>query len=270
MAAKKIKKTKKVMVKKDNKKVKSGKNRGNITDMGASALSEEKTLENKSQALEGKLQNDAQDQATKEASSSKKIHHHGKRYLAAKKQVDPKKLYSLDEALKLLAEVSISHFNGSVEMHLVVSETGLHGEVEFPHATGKILKIAIADEDTLKKIENNKIDFNVLLATPAQMPKLVKFARILGPKGLMPNPKSGTVTADPEKTIKSMSGKTKFKTETKAPLIHIVIGKTKDESKAIKENFLALIAAVEAKNILKISLTPTMGPSIKLDLSQLA
>ena len=160
-------------------------------------------------------------------------------------------------------------FHGSVDAHLDVKETGRHGEVEFPYPTGKSAVVAIADEATIKKIENNKIDFTVLLATPAQMAKLIKYAKILGPKGLMPNPKNGTITEKPEEAAKKISGKTRYQTEAKAPLIHVPIGKVKDADEALTANFSALVKAIGRGNILKAVLAPTMGPGIKIDLNKI-
>jgi large subunit ribosomal protein L1 len=193
----------------------------------------------------------------------------GRRYLAAKKLVDKEKLYPLDEALELLKKVSISSFKASADLHLVVKEIGLHGEVELPRPTGKSAVVAIANDETLKKIENNKIDFTVLLATSAQMAKLIKYAKILGPKGLMPNPKNGTITEKPEETAKKMASKTRYQTEAKAPLIHVAIGRVKDTDEALTANFSALVKAIGRGNILKAVLAPTMGPGIKIDLGKI-
>lgn len=191
----------------------------------------------------------------------------GKNYVAAKKQLDPHKTYSYDEAIKLLRKISISSFNASVDLHVVVKEIGVHGEIEFPHPTGKSAVIALANEATLKKIENNKIDFTVLVATPAQMGQLVKYAKILGPKGLMPNPKNGTISDQPEETVKKLAGKTSFKTELKAPLIHVTIGKVRDAEKDLTANLTTVITAIGKSHIVKAVLAPSMGPGIKLDVS---
>jgi large subunit ribosomal protein L1 len=193
----------------------------------------------------------------------------GKRYLAVKKLLNREKLYPLAEAIKLLKKVSISSFNASVDVHVVVREIGLHGEVEFPHPTGKSAIVAVADEATLKKIEENKIDFTVLLATSAQMPKLIKYAKVLGPKGLMPNPKNGTITEKPEETIKKLAGKTKYKTEEKAAVMHVTIGRVKDKEKALTENLVALLKTVGRSNLVRAVVAPTMGPGVKIDLGKI-
>jgi large subunit ribosomal protein L1 len=123
----------------------------------------------------------------------------GKKYKQAKKKVNADKKYSIKEAVKLAKEVSISSFTGKLEAHLVLTETGKIGEVDLPHFQGKEKKIAIASNETIKKIEAGNIDFDVLLASPKWMSKLAKYGRILGPQGLMPNPKDGTLTDNQEK-----------------------------------------------------------------------
>ncbi|MFH1841093.1 MAG: hypothetical protein ABH807_02985 [Candidatus Shapirobacteria bacterium] len=205
----------------------------------------------------------------KEAAPKKIKKIRGKRYLAAKKLLEPKKLYPLNEAIKLLRKISISSFNASIDLHLTMKEAGIQGEVELPHPTGKNTVIALADEATLKKIAKNKIDFTGLVATPAQMTNLVKYAKILGPKGLMPNPKNGTISEKPEETAKKLAGKTKYHSEAKAPLIHVTIGKVQDSEKALEKNLAALMAAIGRGNILKAVLSPTMGPGIKIDLNKI-
>lgn len=192
-----------------------------------------------------------------------------KSYQKAKKQVDLKKLYPLSEAIKLLKSISLSQFKGNVDVHLNVKEVGLKGEIQFPYPTGKKQNIRIADEKLLAELEKNKIDFTLLVATPVMMGKLMKFAKLLGPRGLMPNPKNGTVTEKPQEFIKNQTGKTQFKTEPKFPLIHLSLGKIDAPEKELAENFKALVKAVGRRYIFKAVLAPTMGPGIKIDLSSI-
>ncbi|MCX6725934.1 MAG: hypothetical protein NT052_01275 [Candidatus Shapirobacteria bacterium] len=193
----------------------------------------------------------------------------GKNYLEAKKKVKNDKPYSISEAIKLLSSVSFSKFKGSVDAHINVKETGLKGEILFPHSTGKKQNIRIVDENLIKDLEKGKIDFNLLIAEPKMMPRLVKFAKLLGPRGLMPNPKNGTVTENPEEAVKNMAGKIQFKTEAKFPLIHLSIGKINMTEKELEENFKTLIQTVGRRNIEKVFLSPTMGPSIRIDLNSI-
>ena len=247
----------------ERKIVKTGKEHGRITDVGAEALAEAATIEEKTKKIEQETLKGAKKQVKKEIKKEKQ---RGKKYQEAKKKVDATKFYRLEEAIKLLKNVSLSKFKGKVDAHLNVKEVGLKGEIQFPHSTGQKQNIRIADEELLKDLEKNKIDFTLLLATSKMMPKLVKFAKLLGPRGLMPNPKNGTITENPEEFIKKAAGKTQFKTEPKFPLIHLAIGQVDFPEKDLEDNFKALIKAVGKGKIQKAVLCPTMGPSIKIDL----
>jgi large subunit ribosomal protein L1 len=240
--------------------VRTGKEHGRISDLGTQALEEAAIIEEKTK----KLQQEIAAKAEKAGKKVKPKKIRGRRWQEARKKIDPQKIYSLPEAIKLLKTVSLSRFDGSVDAHLVVKKTGLKGEVEFPHPTGKQQKIRIADEELLKDLEKGKIDFTLLIATPQMMPKLAKYAKILGPRGLMPNPKAGTITDKPEELAKKLAGKTSWKTEPKAPLIHLTIGKVSQPEHQLEENFKALVAAIGQKNIKKVVLAPTMGPGIKI------
>jgi len=244
--------------------VKTGKEHGRISDLGTQALQEAAIIEEKTKKLEAEVVAKAK-KAPKAAPKPQKIR--GSRWQQAAKLVDRKKLYPLAEAIELLKKVSISRFNGSIDAHLVVKKIGLKGEVEFPHPTGKQQKIRIADEALLRDLEKGKIDFTLLLATPQMMPKLAKYAKILGPRGLMPNPKAGTITDKPQDLAKKLAGKTSWRTEAKAPLIHLPIGKVDSSAKDLEENFRALVSAIGQKNIKKAVLAPTMGPGIKINLT---
>lgn len=192
----------------------------------------------------------------------------GKKYLAAKTKIDPQKAYSIPEAIKLLKETHFARFDGSAELHLATLKPGLHGEVVLPNFAGKTKKVEIADEQTLKKIESGKIDFDILISTPAFMPKLIKYAKILGPRGLMPNPKTATIVEDPEKAIKKFQKTSiSFKTEQNAPLIHAVFGKISQNENELAENLKTFLSTVGTKNLKKAVISSTMGPGIKLDLS---
>lgn len=231
--------------------------KGRLADMGEQALKEAEIIEQKTKV---------QETVVKKKVSPKKIKPRGRAYKKALKKVDRQKNYPISEAIKLLKEISISQFKGSVDVHLVLRKVDIKGEVEFPHPTGKTNKVAIATDELLKQIEKGKIDFTALVATPAMMPKLAKFAKILGPRGLMPNPKAGTITDKPEELAQKLSGKTNFKTEAKTPLVHMTIGKIDLEDKKLAENLKALIEAIGRKNIKKAVLAPSMGPGIKISL----
>ncbi|KKS32247.1 MAG: 50S ribosomal protein L1 [Candidatus Amesbacteria bacterium GW2011_GWA2_42_12] len=195
----------------------------------------------------------------------KKVRVRSKAYLAAKKQVDVNKNYSLEDALKLLHSISISKTNDTVELHINVKEPGLSREVTLPHPTGKTKSIAVANDETIAQIESGKTNFDVLLASPTQMAKLVKFAKILGPRGLMPNPKNGTVVTDPEAKAKIManSNVVTLKTEKDTPVIHTIAGKLSMKDELLTSNINAILTALSGK-ITKIVLKSTMSPAIKL------
>jgi large subunit ribosomal protein L1 len=149
---------------------------------------------------------------------------------------------------------------------LTLKEKGLNKEVELPFSTGKVKRIAIADDATVAKIEANKIDFDVLLASPAQMGKLVKLAKVLGPRGLMPNPKNGTVVANPEAAAKTMSGKNtaSVKTEKDAPLIHLSLGKLSAKDADLTANIQAVMAVVPPNSLRKAVIKSSISPAVKI------
>ena len=125
-------------------------------------------------------------------------------------------------------------------------------------------KIAVVDDKILANLKNGKIDFDVLIATPVTMPKLLPFARLLGPKGLMPNPKTGTLTDKPEEAVKKLAvAKTSIKTEKKAPLVHIIVGKVSQPEAELIAHVTELIKVIKAPKIKKLSLCATMGPVSK-------
>lgn len=188
-----------------------------------------------------------------------------KKYQEAKTKITAGQLYPIDEAIKLVKETSYSKFNGAVELHLVVKKAGLSAKVTLPHSAGKEKKVEVASDETIKKLESGKIDFDILLATPEMMPKLVPFARILGSKGLMPNPKNGTLISDIKKAKSFSAATLNLKTEKEAPLMHTVVGKVSQDEKQLKENTEAILNALGgSKQILKAYLKATMGPSVKI------
>jgi large subunit ribosomal protein L1 len=195
----------------------------------------------------------------------KKLRVRSKRYLAARKKVDANKLYSLKDAVELVKETSLTKFDGKVEAHLTVTEEGSLGEIAFPHLDLGAKKIVILNDSVLAEIKDGKINFDILIATPVTMPKLLPFARTLGPRGLMPNPKSGTLTDKPEEAVKKLSvAKTPLKTEKKAKVIHLVVGKVSQPAQELVANVTELIRVIRPQRLKKLVLTSTMGPGIKV------
>ena len=221
---------------------------------------------------------------------------HWKKYQEALKLVDRTKKYSIDEAIDLVKKVAYTKFPASVEVHIKTNadprynDQMVRGTVVLPHWTGKSVKVAafvsddkielakqagadiVGNEDLLKKIENGEIDFDVLVTTPDMMRELAKVAKILWPKGLMPSPKAGTVSPKIDEVIKEIKkGRVEFKLD-KWGNIHVIIWNVNFSNEQLKENFDALIKAIEDakpegvkwKLIKSITLAPTMGPGIKV------
>ena len=222
----------------------------------------------------------------------------GKKYLEVASKVDKTKVYTLDEAVKLVKETSVSKFDGSVEIAMRLnldtrkSDQQLRGSLLLPHGTGKtkrILVIAkgdavkeateagadyVGDVDMIQKIEKeNWFDFDVIVATPDMMPMLGKIGKLLGPKGLMPNPKTGTVTPNVGKAISDIKkGMVEYKNDQYGN-IHTVIGKASFDNNKLEENLQYVVATiakvkpatVKGTFIQNISISSTMGPGIKVD-----
>jgi len=222
---------------------------------------------------------------------------HGKKYNEVAKMVDKTKKYSVEEAMELVKKLSYSKFPGSVEVHIKTGadpryqDQQIRGTVVLPHGTGKSVRVAafvsddkieeakkawadiVGNQNLLAKIEKGEIDFDVLITTPEMIRELAKVAKILGPKGLMPSPKAGTVTPNIASTIEEIKkGRVEFKLD-KTWNIHVSIGKVNFDTQKLVENFKALLQAIEdsrpagvkGKLIRKIVVTPTMGPAVPIE-----
>lgn len=189
---------------------------------------------------------------------------HSQRYQGLIAEVDRTKIYPLKEALELLGKLQRKSFDETVELHINTLSPGITGQITLPHGAGKKTRVAIASDALIAEIEKGNIDFDVLVASPEMMPKLAKVARILGPKGLMPNPKNGTVNPKPEEVAKKFeAGQISFKTE-KAPIIHLTVGKISFGPTKLSENIDAFINAIKKQNIRNATLKSTMSPGIKI------
>lgn len=212
------------------------------------------------------------EETAKKAAKKKKakVKVRSKRYIEVMKLVDKEKLYPITDAISLVKQTSLTKFDGTVELHVSLNPLTLGDKkdyrtaVSLPHGTGKEVRVAIADDKVVAEIEAGKINFDILVAHPTMMAKLAKVARVLGPRGLMPNPKTGTVSPDPEKRAKELSsGQVNLKTEPGNPLIHMPIGKVSFEDKKIAENVKAVLKALGTK-VAKVTLSATMGPGVKV------
>ncbi|MCL4359969.1 50S ribosomal protein L1 [Patescibacteria group bacterium] len=211
------------------------------------------------------------EKAKKKKTSKTKVR--SKRYREALHRIDRTKLYEMSDAVALVKETSLTKFDGTVELHVnlntgtIGEKKDFRGSVRLPHATGKTVRVAIADDAILEKIQAGKLEFDVLVAHPSMMPKLARVAKILGPRGLMPNPKNGTVSPDPEKRAKELSaGEVNFKSEPGQPILHLTVGKVSAKDTELLENIAAYLDAIGRSKILRATLSATMGPGIRLRL----
>lgn len=193
-----------------------------------------------------------------------KTHVRGKKYQEAKSKFS-KEPVLIKEAVIFLKKHHFASFDESVELHINTDKDGLKGEVELPYKTGKSVKVRIVDDKTLNEIEAGKINFDVLVTHPSYMSKLARFAKVLGPKGLMPNPKAGTISPNPEDVVKKFEkGTIRWKTESKAPIVHQMIGKISHDEKNIIANAEALLRSIGGSHIKSVFVKTTMSPSLKV------
>ena len=224
----------------------------------------------------------------------------GKRLEAIAKQIDPAKLYSLDEAVAMVKKCATAKFDETVELHVRLgvdpkqADQQVRGTVGLPHGLGKSKKVCVvtrgdkqkdaqnagADlvggDDMIEQISKGMLDFDVLVATPDLMKDLSKLGKVLGPKGLMPNPKSGTVTMDVAKTVKELkAGRVEYKVDDYG-IIHVPVGKASFEPAKIAGNAKTVLdailkakpAASKGVYMLSVTLSSTMGPGVKVEASQ--
>jgi large subunit ribosomal protein L1 len=208
----------------------------------------------------------------KEAEEAKKkaldpLRLRGKNYRTKVALVDKTKTYTAEEAIALVKELSTSKFVGSLELHAKVKTENVRGTITLPHGNGKTRKVAVATDEVIEGIAAGNLDFDVLLATPAQMPKLAKYAKLLGPKGLMPSPKAGTVTDEIEKVTAEISGGRVEYRADKTGVVHMSIGKLSFTNEQLLENYKTMENILIASKVASISLAPTMGPGVKVALS---
>lgn len=201
-----------------------------------------------------------------DAVAAKKVQGPGKNIRSAQAKIDRNRQYPLSEALALIKETSFVKFDATVELHGRIRKESLSVQITMPHGTGRTKKVEFATEATIAKLDSGKVDFDVLLATADMMPKLVRYAKLLGPRGLMPNPKNGTLVKDEKAVEKFSTNSITLKTEKGAPLVHLPVGKISMSEKELSENIAVVFAALN-KQLIKAHLSSTMGPSVKVAIS---
>ena len=226
-----------------------------------------------------------------------RLERRGKNYRAAYAKVEKGKAYSLEEAVELAIATSPVKFDATLEMHFRLgvdprqADQNIRATVTLPAGTGKDVRVAVfapldvckaakaagadiaEDEEFTKRLEKEQLDFDVLISTPQYMPKLGKFARLLGPKGLMPNPKAGTVTTDIEKAVKeAKAGKIEYRVDKQA-IVHVGLGKVSFGADKLMKNINAFVdslksqkpASIKGQYVKSVYMTTSMGPSILVE-----
>jgi ribosomal protein L1 len=230
-----------------------------------------------------------------------RLERRGKSYRKVAENVEAGKLYSLDDAIALAIKTSPSKFDATVELHVNLNvdprqaDQNIRATVALPHGTGKKVRVAVfapadqldkakkagadiaGEEDFLSMLDKEQLDFDILIATPQMMSRLGKYARLLGPRGLMPNPKSGTVTTNIAKAVEeAKAGRVEYRVDKQA-IVHQGVGKVSFEAAKVTENAKAFIASlnsvkpnsIKGAYIKSVAVSSTMGPGIKVDVTSL-
>lgn len=262
----------------------------------AKALKEAEELQAKEERKISAAEEEASDKPKQQSKSTRsRLERQGKKFQAAAKLVEKDKAYSLKEAVELAQKTNPAKFDASVEVHINLNVDPRHADqnirdnLVLPAGTGKAIRVAVFDdekveaadlqgvEEITKQLDKGEMNFDILIATPAQMPKLGKYARALGPRGLMPNPKSGTVTTDVAKAVReAKAGRVEYRVDSTG-IVHLPVGKVSFKSGDLQKNVEAVFASVKGNkpasvkgNYVKaVYLSTTMGPSIVVATSEL-
>jgi len=229
-----------------------------------------------------------------------RLERRGKHYKKSHELIDSTKAYTIDEAIALAQKTSHVKFDATVELHVNLgvdprqADQNIRDNVILPAGTGKKVRVAVftddpaaaksagadiaGNEDLLSQLDKGKIDFDVLISSPVLMSKLGKYARLLGPRGLMPNPKSGTVTNDINKAVaESKAGRVEYRVDSTG-IVHIGVGKVSFETKQLSENVQAVMTSIKSNKptsvkssyIKAVHVTTSMGPSVTVDVASVA
>jgi len=258
---------------------------------------EEVKAEEERQARKAEAAAEPEKKAGPKPVTRSRLERRGKNYRKAVEKLEKGKVYNLTDAIKLAIETSPVKFDATVEMHFRLgvdprqADQNIRATVTLPAGTGKTVRVAVfapldlakaakaagadiaEDEEFTKRLDKEQLDFDVLISTPQYMPKLGKYARLLGPKGLMPNPKAGTVTTDIEKAVKeAKAGKIEYRVDKQA-IVHVGLGKVSFGAEKIAENVNAFIdslksqkpASIKGQYVKSVFISTTMGPSIQVE-----
>ena len=258
---------------------------------------EEVRAEEERQARKAEAAAEPEKKAGPKPVTRSRLERRGKNYRKANEKVEKGKAYSLEEAIKLAIETSPVKFDATLEMHFRLgvdprqADQNIRATVTLPAGTGKDVRVAVfapldlakaakaagadiaEDEEFTKRLDKEQLDFDVLIATPQYMPKLGKYARLLGPKGLMPNPKAGTVTTDIEKAVQeAKAGRIEYCVDKQA-IVHVGLGKVSFGADKLMENVNAFVeslksqkpASIKGQYVKSVYVSTTMGPSIMVE-----
>lgn len=267
----------------------------------------EKAQRETAEKLEKEARKESGDSAPQEGAESQKkgkapitrplLERRGKNYRKVAELVESGKVYGLKDALDLATKTNPAKFDASVEIHVRLgvdprqADQNIRATVVLPHGTGKTVRVAVfapdadaaaakkagadiaGDEDFLKQLDKEELNFDVLVSTPQYMPKLGKYARLLGPRGLMPNPKSGTVAADVSRAvIEAKAGRVEYRVDKQA-IVHVAIGKVSFGADKLEDNAAAFFDSLKSQKpsslkgnyVKSTNITTTMGPGIKVE-----
>ena len=258
---------------------------------------EEVKAEEERQARKAEAAAEPEKKAGPKPVTRSRLERRGKNYRKANEKIEKGKVYNLEEAVKLAIETSPVKFDATLEMHFRLgvdprqADQNIRATVTLPAGTGKDVRVAVfapldlakaakaagadiaEDEEFTKMLDKEQLDFDVLISTPQYMPKLGKYARLLGPKGLMPNPKAGTVTTDIEKAVKeAKAGKIEYRVDKQA-IVHVGLGKLSFGQEKLMENINAFVeslksqkpASIKGQYVKSVFISTTMGPSIQVE-----
>jgi large subunit ribosomal protein L1 len=218
------------------------------------------------------------------APARSRLERRSKGFRKSAEQIEPGKNYELKQALELARNTSHVKFDATVEMHIRLgvdprqADQNIRDSLVLPAGSGKTVNVAVLNDEVFAALDKGAINFDVLVATPEQMPKLTKYARLLGPRGLMPNPKSGTVTTDVDKAVnEAKGGRVEYRVDSTG-IVHLGIGKASFAADQLGQNANAVLASIKANKpsgikgnyFRSVYLTTSMGPSISVDLASIS